>query len=753
MWKPLKQFLWEYRGVWIATPTIGALVIGLRSLGILQSWEWSVYDFYIRLRPQEARDERVVIVGIDENDLHRRNESIMTDSSMAYLLTKLKNHQPRAIGMDIYRDLPVPPGHEALVEVFESTPNLIGIQKVAGEAGRETVAPPPVLKKKGQVGANDLIFDADNKIRRGLIYLTDNDETIYSFSFNLAFLYLAQEQDVKLEVDPDNPDIWILGKTKFQPLEANDGGYVHTDAGGYQLLINYRGGQRYFETVSMTDILKERVPSDWGKDKVILIGKVGESFKDLFFTPYSSGLLGLPKPVAGVEIQANLTSQIISAALEGRPLIKSWSEPEEWMWIVLWSGVGAFLSWQLRHSSKNNPFPWQKWAGFLVAGGILFGSTYTAFLHGWWIPLVPPALAFAGSAIAITTYVARTALEIRKTFGRYLTDEVVSVLLEDPQGLKLGGERRKITILTSDLRGFTATSERLSPEEVIKVLNFYLGYMADVITKHQGTIDEFMGDGILVLFGAPTAREDDPIRALACAVEMQLAMKPVNEQMKAWGLLPLDMGIGIHTGEVVVGNIGSEKRTKYGVIGAQVNLTYRIESYTTGGQIFISEQTFNELGEMAIIDEQKEVQPKGVKEPITIYSVAGVRGKYNLILPKEKEVFFSLPENISIHYQLLSGKHINDTLMLGKIIELSLKCGLIQMEDDSQIVPEGLTNIKLNLLLSDPDPEMKEDVYAKVLATPAPPASFYIQFTAKPPAVAHKLESLYHLLSSKVNKS
>ena len=221
--------------------------------------------------------------------------------------------------------------------------------------------------------------------------------------------------------------------------------------------------------------------------------------------------------------------------------------------------------------------------GFVLLGVVtLFGSTYGAFLLGWWLPVIPPSLALLGSAIAITAYIARTGVEIRKTFGRYLTNEVVANLLENPTGLTMGGERRKITMLTSDIRGFTATAERLPPEEVIKILNFYFGHMADVITKYQGTIDEFMGDGILVLFGAPTHREDDAQRSIACALEMQLAMIPVNQQMTQWGYAPLLMGIGINTGEVVVGNIGSEKRTKYGIVGNHVNLTYRIESYTTG---------------------------------------------------------------------------------------------------------------------------------------------------------------------------
>jgi class 3 adenylate cyclase/tetratricopeptide (TPR) repeat protein len=227
--------------------------------------------------------------------------------------------------------------------------------------------------------------------------------------------------------------------------------------------------------------------------------------------------------------------------------------------------------------------------------------------------------------------------DIRQLFGRYLTDEVVAHLLESPEALKLGGERRRITIVTSDLRGFTAISERLQPEEVVKILNFYLECMADEITKYQGTIDEFMGDGILVLFGAPTARKDDAIRAVACGVAMQMAMVKVNAKMQEWGLPPLEMGIGINTGVVVVGNIGSEKHTKYGIIGSQVNLTYRIEGYTRGCEIIISESTFQEVESVVIVDSQIQVTPKGVKEPINIYKIAGIAGDYNLFLPQHQE--------------------------------------------------------------------------------------------------------------------
>jgi PAS domain S-box-containing protein len=185
---------------------------------------------------------------------------------------------------------------------------------------------------------------------------------------------------------------------------------------------------------------------------------------------------------------------------------------------------------------------------------------------------------------------------IRETFGRYLTDEVVATVLESPTGMQMGGEKRKVTMLMADLRGFTSLSERLAPERVVAILNRYLTSMVAIIKQYQGTIDEFIGDAIFVLFGAPIWQEDDAQRAVACAVQMQLAMASVNEHNKEDDLPEVEMGIGVHTGQVVAGNIGSPERAKYGVVGSHVNLTSRIQSFTTGGQILISETTRREVG-------------------------------------------------------------------------------------------------------------------------------------------------------------
>ena len=181
---------------------------------------------------------------------------------------------------------------------------------------------------------------------------------------------------------------------------------------------------------------------------------------------------------------------------------------------------------------------------------------------------------------------------IRDTFGRYVSDEVVASLLSAPEALRLGGEVRTVTIMMTDLRGFTALSERLGPEGVVAYLNDYFERVVELILRHRGTINEILGDGILVIFGAPTSTEDDAERAVACAVEMQIAMAEFAEERRGRGLPAAEMGIGLHTGPVVVGNIGSARRTKYAAVGAAVNLAARIESYTTGGQILISEDTY-----------------------------------------------------------------------------------------------------------------------------------------------------------------
>lgn len=730
-----RHHLWQHRHVLTIAPSVAGVVILLRAIGLFQAWEWAAYDQYMRLRPAMPVDERVVIVGITEADVSEIGQAIVPDGVYAQVLEKLRSQSPRAIGLDIYRDLPVEPGHDELIKIFETTPNLIGIQKVVGTAGRQTVSPPPALAALGQVGANDLIIDADNTVRRGLLSTqTAEGTTAYSLSLYLSLLYLEAEGIGPKMVDED---IWWLGKTLFEPFEASDGGYVRADANGYQHIINYRGGDRSFIQVSLLDVLNDSLPADWATDRIVLIGAVGDSFQDTVYTPYSSTLLSIPEPMSGVEVHASLTSQIVSAALDGQTQIRSWPEAFEWLWILAWSGAGASFVWCSRRAGRR----WQK-RGFAIAIlTVLFGGTYTLFCFGWWVPIVPAMLAMAGSAVASTAQLARSASNIRRTFGRYLSDEIVTTLLENPEGQKLGGERRKITILTSDLRGFTAAAEQLAPEVVVKVLNFYLGEMAQVIARYKGTIDEYMGDGILVLFGAPIQREDDATRAIACAVDMQLAMEYVNKTMQSWHLTPLDMGIGVHTGEVIVGNIGSEQRSKYGVVGSPVNLTYRIESVTVGGQVLISDETLQAAGEGIQTINQQTIVPKGIVRPVVVHEVMGIGPPYNLHLTKAIESFSTLAVPLPIRLRYVKDKQISAGSFVGQIVALSEKGALFKTEESAARTIETLSNLKINFL-SLGSAEASQDTYAKVIAKDERQYRLHIHFTALPEAIAYQLKVL-----------
>jgi len=221
---------------------------------------------------------------------------------------------------------------------------------------------------------------------------------------------------------------------------------------------------------------------------------------------------------------------------------------------------------------------------------------------------------------------------IRNIFGRYLTDEVAETLLDSPEGLSMGGERREITILMADIRGFTNISSHRAPEEVVTMVNNFLSVMTEVIISYGGTIDEFIGDAILALFGAPNAMSDHAEKAVACAITMEQAMARVNDLNRAAGLPEIETGIGIKTGEVIVGNIGSEKRAKYGVVGHHVNFASRIESYTAGGQILVSERTLDACNGMLQTRGEMSVRPKGIDEDVKLFDVASIGEPYNISL-------------------------------------------------------------------------------------------------------------------------
>ncbi|RJR24132.1 MAG: HAMP domain-containing protein [Desulfobacteraceae bacterium] len=261
----------------------------------------------------------------------------------------------------------------------------------------------------------------------------------------------------------------------------------------------------------------------------------------------------------------------------------------------------------------------------------------------------------------LTEYIANRDF-IRDTFGRYVTQEVVKRLLESKEGLKLGGETREVSILMSDLRGFTALTADMKPEEVVTFLNRYLGKMIEVLTDHHAIIDEIIGDGILAFFGAPEPMEDHPVHAVACALAMQAAMEDINALNAEDSLPHLEMGIAVNTGSVVVGNIGSEQRTKYSLVGAQVNFTGRMESFTVGGQVLISSSSYSRVKDLVEVHKSLEVKMKGIPGISTLYEVRGIRGEYDIHLKERLENLSPVKEKINVHLH-----RIKEKILFGKI--------------------------------------------------------------------------------------
>lgn len=331
---------------------------------------------------------------------------------------------------------------------------------------------------------------------------------------------------------------------------------------------------------------------------------------------------------------------------------------------------------------------------------------------------------------------------IRDTFGRYLTREVVNRLLEHKDGLQLGGEARNISLIMSDIRGFTATVARMQPEQVISFLNRYLGKMVEILMEYRGTIDEIIGDGILAFFGAPEPLEDHAARAVACALKMQAAMEEINASNEADGMPLIEMAVAVNTGEVVVGNIGSERRTKYGAVGSQVNFTGRVESFTVGGQVLVSESTYETLSDILTVRSILQVEMKGMTGKVNLYDVRGIGGPYDVHLADKHEELILLKNRINVTIYPLTNKTVNDTPSTGCLTHLSMtRATLLTGEPIKQ-----WDNLRM-AILDDTQQPIAGDIYAKVVSVVSVGGEYEaaVRFTSVSPE-AYKI--FHHAMSA-----
>jgi CHASE2 domain-containing sensor protein/CheY-like chemotaxis protein len=395
MWQTIQQSLGQWRAVVAIAPLVAATLVAGSRLGAFRVLEWATLDLLFQTRPTEPVDRRIAIITIGEADLKQVGDWPIPDGVLAQLIEKISDRQPLAIGLDLYRDLPEEPGYQQLVKVFESTNNLIAVEKAIGE---NPVAPPPTLAQFDQVALADLVQDTDGKVRRALLVAGPNSRM--GLGTRLAIDYL-QKQGIELqEIDADKRQ-YQLGRAVFVPLTGQEGGYKGgslEDYGGYQIFANYRRLEQHFETISMGDLLADRIPPNVLKNRLVLIGPTAESTNDFFYTPFGK--------TPGVKIHAHIASQILSAALDGRPLLRAWSQRQEDLWVLAWSYVGGVVTWMVLRAGRfeKNAFFLGTIVVILSSSLILLGLGYGSFVAGWLIPLVSPALAIAAAAIITTNY-------------------------------------------------------------------------------------------------------------------------------------------------------------------------------------------------------------------------------------------------------------------------------------------------------------------------------------------------------------
>jgi class 3 adenylate cyclase len=302
---------------------------------------------------------------------------------------------------------------------------------------------------------------------------------------------------------------------------------------------------------------------------------------------------------------------------------------------------------------------------------------------------------------------------IKDTFGRYLSKKVVEEILSSPKGRQIGGTRKTVTVLMADLRGFTRLSESRDPEQMVQLLNRYLKQMSAIILAYDGIIDEIIGDAILAVFGAPESHEDDPQRAVACAIEMQNRLIRLNKELMDDGYPTLEMGIGINTGSVIVGNIGSDLRMKYGIVGGAVNRAARIESNSIGGQVLIGESTYRAVQAQVQADPPKTLMMKGIKEPLVFYPVVAIDMKGTPIALDETASPGPLLEiQIPIHCWIIQDKKLDRIPLAGTT--LALDETFVHIQTATPIEP--LTDVKLNFDFC-LEAHCFDDIYAKCIHT------------------------------------
>ncbi|MGQ0674708.1 MAG: CHASE2 domain-containing protein [Rhodospirillales bacterium] len=626
--------------LWACGLTVGVAlaVASAARLGWLQSLELAAYDrlgaaIFADLGPEK----RVTLIAIDEPAIKALGWPL-SDETAAELLERVLAAGPRAVGLDLYRDQPRPPGTERLAALLALDRRLVGAMFVADSSGNR-VPPPPALAGTGRAAAADMPLDADALVRRGLLYRDDGNDTVPSLALTLASTYLAAD-GIAPRASPANPDHMVLGRAAYRPLETDDGGYAGVDAGGYQYLLDYGRRQTRIPAVAISEVLAGTADPALFRDCAVLAGVVAPSAKDFFRASAGAEAWIGRELIYGPELQAAALAQLLRQAKGVTVPTRVLPPRVEAAWVVGWCALGGL-------------------AGVFVAGPLvialaliggllaLSGAAAAALWADWWLPPAAPALGWIGALGAVSgrrlMLQFRQKAQLQRMFARFVDPGVADLLWKQRDVYLSGGRPRPLrfqaTVLMSDLAGFSAASEKLDPAQVMEWVGVYMDRMTDLVLDRGGMVEKFAGDGILAVFGSPADGEDmaaaavNARHAVECALAMNPAIAALNEAHARNGLPLQKTRVGIHSGPMVAGTVGSARRSQYTVLGDTPNVAARLESFDKekadfGGRdgwcrTLLSGSTAELIGPAYVLEKWADTPVRGRAGMLAIFRLAG----------------------------------------------------------------------------------------------------------------------------------
>lgn len=573
---------------------IGALVTLVIFLcyqqGLLQTAELTSLDLRFQLRGAIAPTLPIVLVSIDEDSFDELNQRWPWPRRLhANLIDRLARGGARLIALDILFPEPSqdPESDKTLAKALKNANNVVlaaEFTEVPGPFGMKQSMKLPVPELRDSAlayGPVNLVTDGDGVIRRARTALEFHDRKFPSFAAQIASVLKGERSTT-------------LGRAQDKLVG-----------------INFRGPARSYPIIPYYRIINGEIPPETFQDKIVLVGAFASSLKDNFMSPFSASQL-----TPGVEVQANLVETIISdTAITSTP---KWLDL---LILVLLAALTIVISIRMRPLAA---------LGFIVLLILAYtGIDFYVFLqYRLAAPLIMPLLGmtFVYGGINVENYIRehKERVFLRTTFSRYVSPDVVDEILERPEGLGLGGQRRHITILFSDIRGFTSISEAVEPEQVVALLDDYLGAVTRIVFKNGGTVDKFIGDAVMAIFGAPISHEDNARRAVQTGLDMLGLVDSLGPKWEKDIGRSFRVGVGINSGDAVVGRIGSELRSDFTAIGDSVNLAARLEALTKdlGVSMLVSEYTVAEIEDPGELTPLRRVSVVGREAPLLVYTPA-----------------------------------------------------------------------------------------------------------------------------------